>query len=543
MAFFVDKPEDLFYKSEDYYLRKYLEISKQDGLDLLTSVRFAFLSPSYAAAVRRAISLNCSNDENESDQVVEQIVNLSLSELSRKIISLQLDVRDARQRDKLLTSHPLGCWAFLHDKDYGLPLDQLPSLTLLCPRRSYCFSLSVSGESHLGANAGIFFIWLDPKHPISNNKTIIESSSSSKKKEENKMERQEEEEEEEEEDNDNDEEETISGNSASSCASSATTTTTTLSSTSTFLSITPAVTLTQSFVSPTTIHAPKSRVHRLPAKYVNNIRNFTTAYSLPSSNSLVNTPLVFNGLQCALAVVEASCDDRFNVLLPSSFEIKKQTGERVNTLVTPLLSLTSSSVPFTSSSSLCTSSKKTLLNQQKELPNVTISQNVNQNTSTSKTKSLWTVYEEFAGGEEKAMALYTLLGQDVSQLQFNLQPIIRWINCCDIARLCILWLLGGGTAYMDTDMMCPSDLYSSSLSTTSSSTTTPSLSTMSRLLPPSLVSRTPFKKQPNPLREYTVTETVVKTEPDFPTLFLAQDADGVIQNNFFGSSGWVYLVK
>jgi hypothetical protein len=72
-----------------------------------------------------------------------------------------------------------------------------------------------------------------------------------------------------------------------------------------------------------------------------------------------------------------------------------------------------------------------------------------------------------------------------------------WIQCVDLARLAILWLAGGGSAYVDTDM-----------------------SPGAKRLPPELMS-----------------PGGGGTAPAVPLLVLPLDADGLLQNNFLAIAG------
>lgn len=93
----------------------------------------------------------------------------------------------------------------------------------------------------------------------------------------------------------------------------------------------------------------------------------------------------------------------------------------------------------------------------------------------------------------------------------------RWIECVDIARLAILWLLGRGAVYLDTDM-APGP----------------------HLLDLSLLSSRPLPKMDSSARLASSAATAPPpahvTSPPPPLLLLAQDADGVIQNNVMGTS-------
>jgi hypothetical protein len=564
-------------KSEDYLLRSLLKIPSLTGETLVTVVRFAFLGPTCAAAVRRAISPSPAEGKHTVDvqQKAEndectllslQISSLFFSESSRKIISLQLDVRDARQNDRLLTSRPpLGCWAHLHDEDYGLDIKSLPNKDVLHPRKSYCFSLGVSGESYLGANAGIFFIWLDPNSPMSNNNVAISSLSTSitetltsslcKADDEDK-------------DNlidkieidcDNndadDGDTTLSGSTTLSAdevksgltkkTSSSTRSSSTISAATSTSPLSPS--LSVKIVSPHEMPKNEAKLnhqplaHSIPSKYAQNIQNFAKAYASNASSSGIST--VFNGLQCALAVAEASCDERFNVPSQKAVVDPKETQD-------------SSVIATSSSLPLCINALV------RHHPQRLRSDSKPGSSSISQTKTLWEVYEKFAGGDASASHIHNILGKEAfgdessdGKSSFDKREEdhsfpIRWINCCDIARLCVLWLLGGGSAYLDTDMACPPDLLQKVSS--SANDYVPLALTMSRLLPPSLVSRTPFQRlsfsssssstssSSSPFSypsTYTDNDKDISSErasgPAFPTLFVAQDADGVLQNNFF----------
>jgi len=578
-----------FPKAEDEVLLNLLSKTSLTEDILLKSVRFAFLGAVYAAAVRCAIrSPHCEKASIEPQQNVEreddffirqQISRVIRSEYAKKLISVQLDVRDARQCDKFLTSRPpLGCWAFLHDEEYGLDLDCLPDKDVLSPRKSYCFSLGVSGESFLGSSAGIFFIWLDPKNPMANNNVTIFSSSSSsslatnmisvntnnnyiksyKEKGEDKFDETESNEFLSDDSDGIDDErettiisETLSIEEKQEHTTLSTTTSTTISSKT---ANPPSPSLSVKLVSSPDENSQKEarssrpKSHQLPAKYVRNIRNFSRAYSSGDS-------IVFNGLQCALAVAEASCYDRFNVPFHLSLESSNSRPDDESDSKTSSIT---GDVSCTTSLPLCIGP---LVRHHPERMRL----HSNPSLKKTKTKTLWNVYELFAGGKASSQHVYHLLGkkafEEYDENSNSLQnekedrsSSIRWINCCDIARLSILWLLGGGSTYLDTDMLCPTDLLRDSTSFSSydpSYISNKAFPTMSRLLPPSLVSRSPFQKvstlssllsQP-----YSSTSSSLSTNssnekenaeqfssgPVHPTLFVAQDADGVLQNNFF----------
>lgn len=88
----------------------------------------------------------------------------------------------------------------------------------------------------------------------------------------------------------------------------------------------------------------------------------------------------------------------------------------------------------------------------------------------------------------------------LAELYEGLASAGKWIQCADIARVCVVWLLGQGSMYLDTDM-----------------------NVGMHKLPDALLER-PAQLEPQALNKQSL-------------CVLAQDADGLVQNNFISVTG------
>lgn len=110
--------------------------------------------------------------------------------------------------------------------------------------------------------------------------------------------------------------------------------------------------------------------------------------------------------------------------------------------------------------------------------------------------------------------------QSLLEVYLALARAGAWIQCVDIARLAVAWLAGGGSVYLDTDMgvgthALPRPLTQAHMA---AATAAPAPG-----LPPSFAASDGAPALPDALPAPT------------PLLVLAQDADGLLQNNFIAT--------
>jgi hypothetical protein len=95
-----------------------------------------------------------------------------------------------------------------------------------------------------------------------------------------------------------------------------------------------------------------------------------------------------------------------------------------------------------------------------------------------------------------------------------------WIQCVDIARLAVAWLAGGGSVYLDTDMGVGTHALPRQLTQVHNEAAAAAAPVS---WPPSFADDVPPPSLPTAVAAPT------------PLLVLAQDADGLLQNNFVGA--------
>lgn len=117
-----------------------------------------------------------------------------------------------------------------------------------------------------------------------------------------------------------------------------------------------------------------------------------------------------------------------------------------------------------------------------------------------------------------------------------------WIYCVDIARLCILWLTGGGSAYVDTDMAAGSTLFPPQLTVPSGSSYADyclfkqeeeQAKDIQARLKAAVEGTGKERERTGPAA--ATGERVVQL-PVTPLLVLPQDQDGLLQNNFIATN-------
>lgn len=167
--------DDLFVKHEDVVLASLLSTSQAftpsasaEGttpLELWRCVRFPFLSNAALQFVQAAVRRSARKSPPAaapSDHTGGHDVLLPLD--VAPFVAQQLILRSTRQADQSVSRLRYGHYAFCDEDGAGeVAASTTPaSAASGRPRKSYCFTVDVHGESNLGCGTGLFFIWVDP---------------------------------------------------------------------------------------------------------------------------------------------------------------------------------------------------------------------------------------------------------------------------------------------------------------------------------------------------------------------------------------------
>jgi hypothetical protein len=451
-------------------------VTESERVTLFKCVRYAFLSSAMLDVVASAIdrvggASDADDNENPAAQSPRVVARVRLPPPVVPFILRQLFVRSQRQSNPALLASPFGCWAFcVPPSGEGTPdealtarqLDEFLAAAAMRPRHSYAFTLDVHGRSRAGCGAGLVFIWVDPSDPLGPNDV-------SPREEEGKGQ-------EEKgwgkdaggamgrdmpssdssraapagDDNNSVDAPRRGQRSGVTASASASTLANNSVSEQPAASTSPGRAGASSVEDGMTVASapgagggrPSSPTPRRRRPHGLPVKYATTIASWGAAYG--QTPVVLNGAQCALAVREASTHPEFHaaasIHVPRARDILLGGGK--DSGQSPSRSPATSSLP-----------------------------------PATGLDTLWDVYRHFAATG-------------------------AWIQCVDVARLAVLWLAGGGTCYLDTDMQVGP-----------------------HKLPRELV--VPRAPAPAPAPASTPTSAPRPA----PFLLLAEDADGVLQNN------------
>lgn len=574
--------DKLMVRDEDAVLEVVTGLSKLKSASSTDSlwkcVRYAFLSTDAISRVAKAL--------DDADESIPSPSGLRIPPAAIPFILKQLVLRSQRQADKTLNG-AFGCWAFLQGALAGncsagsisgvhaaATTDASLAAAALRPRDSYAFTLDVHGNSNFGLGAGLSFIWVDPSEPLGCNDVsnvideVAQADDAAAAKPADEWLSV---------DNPSGQASTITGSRALTMgahvpSSNSTTTSGALSfhdadassvsdggggrrggagagrNAAAAVDRDARSLLSTASESQRMAAEQLKKPHGIPRKYAEHIKQWGDHYAC--------TPLVLNGAQCALAVREASCHPEFRMAVAlsvprvstllgrgrgqpqadgadtahdSSFATKNNNGngmvdECVQTSPGPVRdSLAAPSASSARGSDAARIDESAPVEGGNSSAPATASaastpNSLDQNDASSSVDHLDESDDD--GEEGPAIMLETLW--DV-YLFFATHG--AWIQCVDIARLAVLWLAGGGTCYLDTDMEIGSHALPKQL-----------VLPLALQLPAAIGAKAGVAAvicsatgEAVDSQQQSSNVTILERTP---LLVVAQDADGILQNNF-----------